>query len=165
MKNWSSPDVIISRLEQEEDEQAIELYKREMMSCWSVSRSMDQEEAATGLFKAYANFYSKEGPAEYRDKPVIAEIRDVGDEEYRMVEFTLERNTPVRIYGIGEGEHSGMYDFGGIEDTRTRKLVWLMGYEGTVHVGGAASNRFISCCMHRNRAQRERWNSWIIRSS
>lgn len=143
--NWkSAPDVIISRLEQEEDEQAIELYKRELMSYWSVYRSMGQEEAATGLLKAYANSFSKAGPIEYQDQPIIAEIRNVGDEEYRVVEFTLERNTPVRIYGIGEGEHSGMYDFGGIEDTQTRKLVWLMGNEGTVHAGGRISNRLVS---------------------
>lgn len=143
--NWkSAPDEVTARLKQEEDEQAIELYKRELMSYWSVYRSMGQEEAATGLLKAYANFYSKEGPAGYRDKPVIAEIRNAGDAEYRVVEFTLERNTLVRIYGIGEGEHSGMYDFGGIEDTLTRKLIWLMDYEGTAHAGGRTSNRLVS---------------------
>ena len=143
--NWkSAPDEVVARLKQEEDEQAIELYKRELMSYWSVYSSMGQEDAASGLMKAYADFYSKGEPTEYRDKPVIAEIKNVGDEEYRVVEFTLERNTLVRVYGIGEIEPLGMYDFGGIEDTRTKKLVWLMDYDGTVHAGGRMSNRLAS---------------------
>lgn len=143
--NWkSAPDVIIRRLEQEEDEQAIELYKRELMSYWRVYRSMDQREIAPGLLKAYTNFFSKEKPTEYQDQPVIAEINSVGDEEYRVVEFTLERDTLVRIYGIGEGRLTGMYDFGGIENTHTGELVWLMDYDGTVHAGGTTSNRLVN---------------------
>lgn len=143
--NWkSSPEVIISRLELEEDEQAIELYKKELMSYWRVYNSLGQSETASGLMKAYTNLFSKARPIEYQDQPVIAEINSVGDEEYRVVEFILERDALVRIYGIGEGRRRGMYDFGGIEDTHTRKLVWLMDYDGTVHAGGDTTNRLVN---------------------
>ncbi|MFB0519366.1 MAG: serine hydrolase [Acidobacteriota bacterium] len=143
--NWkSAPDVITSRLEQGEDEQAIELYKRELMSYWRVYRSMDQREIASGLMKAYTKFFSKEKPTEYQDQSVIAEINRVGNEEYRVVEFTLERDTLVRIYGIAEGNRRGMYDYGGIENTHTGELVWLMDYKGTIHAGGTTSNRLVN---------------------
>ncbi|NIO49245.1 MAG: serine hydrolase [Candidatus Aminicenantes bacterium] len=140
--NWkSSPEVIISQLEQEEEEQTVELYKKELMAYWRVYNSMGQGERATGLMNAYSDLFSKATPAAYPGQSVIAEINNVGDNVYQVVEFTLERDVPVRIYGIGEGTNTGMYDFGGIENTETGKLIWLMDYKGTVYAGGDPTNR------------------------
>jgi len=94
--------------------------------------------------KAYSDLFSKATPTAYPGQSVIAEINNVGDKVYRVVEFTLERATPVRIYGIGEGTPTKMYDFGGIENTRTGKLIWLMNYYGTVHAGGDTTNRLVN---------------------
>ena len=143
--DWkSSAEVIISQLEQEEDEQAVELYKKELMSYWRVYNSVGQGEIAAGLMKAYSDLFSKAEPTGYHGQPVIAEINNVGDKVYRVVEFTLERATPVRIYGIGEGNSTEMYDFGGIENAQTGKLIWLMDYKGTVHAGGDTTNRLVN---------------------
>ncbi len=143
--NWkSSPETISLRLKQVGDEYALDLYKKELMAYWRVFIAMKQEKMAAGLMKVYSGFFLKEKPTGYQDLPLIAEINKVGDKEYRTVEFTLTRNTPVRIYGIGEGDSREMYDFGGIENTRTGKLVWLMDFGKTLDAGGSASNRLVN---------------------
>jgi CubicO group peptidase (beta-lactamase class C family) len=142
--DWKSgPGVVIERLAREKDDLAADLDKREVASRWRMYNAMGPREIADGLLRAYSDLYSKAEPPESHGRPVIAEINGVGDNEYRLVEFTLKRNTSARIRGIGEGRPSEMYDFGGIEDVRTRMLVWLMDYEETVGAGGSASNRLI----------------------
>lgn len=142
--NWkSSPDTISLRLHEQDDENAIDLYKKELKAYWRIFNAMGQKEIAAGLLKVYADFFSKKKPSGYQDLPVIAEINNVGDNEYRAAQFTLTENTPVRIYGIGGGNPPGMFDFGGIENTDTGKLVWLMAFGETVHAGGSVSNRLV----------------------
>jgi len=143
--DWkSNPDTIRLRLHQEGDALAIDLYKKELAAYWRVFNAMGRKETASGLLKVYAEFFSKKKPTEYQDLPVIAEIDNVGDNEYRVVQFTLAQNTSVRIYGIGGGNPPGMSDFGGIENTHTGKLVWVMTFGETLHAGGSVSNRLVN---------------------
>lgn len=143
--NWESGgDEIISQLEQEKDEGALDLYKRELMSYWRVVYNMGHKEKASRLLEVYSRLFSKKERASLKNRRVIAGISGVGDNEYRVVEFTLVNDTRVRVYGIGEGGRFGMSDFGGIENTSTGKLVWLMDYKETVHAGGIFGNRLVN---------------------
>jgi CubicO group peptidase (beta-lactamase class C family) len=77
----------------------------------------------------------------YENLPIVASIDDVGNNQYEIVEFTLEQNGILRLYAIGEGARAGMCDFGGIENAQTGQLVWVMHHLSTVHAGGTEKNR------------------------
>ncbi len=75
------------------------------------------------------------------DENIIAKIVRVGDDEHIRKEFTLDEETDIRIYCIGEGDEDEMYDYGWIENARTGRTVWRMRYRSTDHAGGAPKNR------------------------
>ncbi len=75
---------------------------------------------------------------------IIAQITEVGDDEDRTVEFTLDRPTRVRIYALGEGQNREMFDYGSIENVRTGATEWEMTYGITFHAGGARKNRMVN---------------------
>jgi hypothetical protein len=82
--------------------------------------------------------------APYEDKgdpTVLAQLTEVRDNGEPRKQFTLERETAVRIYALGEGAGGEMHDYGWIEDARTGRRVWEMTYRITEHAGGAAKNR------------------------
>ncbi|MEW5796642.1 MAG: hypothetical protein AB1772_09825 [Candidatus Zixiibacteriota bacterium] len=72
---------------------------------------------------------------------VLARITRVRDDERRRERFTLDKETQVRIFALGEGQNRDMYDYGWIEDDKTGKTVWEMTYRRTDHAGGADKNR------------------------
>jgi hypothetical protein len=53
----------------------------------------------------------------------------------------------VRIYAIGEGQNREMYDYGWIENTSTKSVVWEMTYSMTFHAGGGRKNRMVNTTM------------------
>jgi hypothetical protein len=84
------------------------------------------------------------GPYEARDDPsVLVRLTQVRDGARERERFTLDRDTDVRIYALGEGEGGAMYDYGWIEDARTGHAVWEMTYRASTHAGGSAKNRLI----------------------
>ena len=78
---------------------------------------------------------------------VLARIVRVRDDAYHEERFTLDRATDVRMYAIGEGDASDMYDYAQLEDARTGRVVWRMTYRETEHAGGAAKNRVFDAFM------------------
>lgn len=76
-------------------------------------------------------------------KNVLAKLVQVGDDEYLRKDFFLDKPTQIRIYCLGEGDPSDMYDYGWIKNVQTGKIVWKMRYENTVHAGGAQKNRMV----------------------
>ncbi|MEM7583749.1 MAG: hypothetical protein AAF560_10250 [Acidobacteriota bacterium] len=71
----------------------------------------------------------------------IVELTRLRDDEHVSEGFTLSKAADVRIYAVGEGFPRDMADYGWIVDARTRKKVWAMDYERTVHAGGGSKNR------------------------
>ena len=78
---------------------------------------------------------------EKRDPAVLAQLTEVRDNDEPHTRFTLDRETAVRIYAVGEGAGGDMHDYGWIEDAKTGRRVWEMTYRITQHAGGAAKNR------------------------
>jgi hypothetical protein len=78
---------------------------------------------------------------------VIAQIVQVGDNANRKSSFTLTKPTRVRVYAIGEGQNKEMFDYGWIENTSTRSVVWEMTYSMTFHAGGGRKNRMVNTTM------------------
>lgn len=71
----------------------------------------------------------------------LAQIVRVGDDEERYRDFTLEKDSRIRVYALGEGVDRTMYDYGWIENSDTGRVVWEMTYRMTEHAGGANKNR------------------------
>jgi hypothetical protein len=71
----------------------------------------------------------------------LVQILGVGDDEERSRTFTLDQDTDVRIYALGEGSDNQMFDYAWIEKVRTDRVVWEMTYRMTSHAGGASKNR------------------------
>jgi hypothetical protein len=76
-----------------------------------------------------------------RDKNIIVQLIRIGDDEHARQKFTLNRDTNVRIFAIGEGDWDEMYDYAWIENYRTGKIVWKMKYKSTRRAGGDVKNR------------------------
>jgi hypothetical protein len=86
-----------------------------------------------------------------RDKNIIVQLTRVRDDEHVRKQFTLDRQTDVRIYAIGEGERDEMYDYAWIEDFDTGRIVWEMEYEDTRRAGGHPKNRLFDATIRLNR--------------
>jgi hypothetical protein len=76
---------------------------------------------------------------------VIVSITKAEDNQRLREGFTLNKDTWVRVYAIGErsSSRSQMADFGTVLDAKTRNRVWSMDADRTFHAGGAAKNRMI----------------------
>ena len=82
--------------------------------------------------------------ARYDDKgdpSILAQLTEVRDDEQVRKRFTLDRDSDVRIYALGEGSGGDMHDYGWIENAKTGRRVWEMTYRITEHAGGAGKNR------------------------
>ncbi len=80
---------------------------------------------------------------EYRheeDSAVLARIARVKSDSHRRRDFTLDRETEVSVYALGEGTHGEMYDYAWLEDSAGH-VVWEMTYTMTCRAGGASKNR------------------------
>jgi hypothetical protein len=76
-----------------------------------------------------------------RDPSILAELTERRDDDQAQKTFSLDRESDVRIYALGEGTGGEMVDYGWIEDTGSGRRVWEMTYRVTEHAGGATKNR------------------------
>src|SRR5262249_36251132 len=109
---------------------------------WNASAPPDAEHWGITLL---ANGTLNRGAvAEYSEKAdpnVLAQMVEMRDDENSRKRFTLDRETQIRIYAIGEASGHTMVDYGWIENAKTGKTVWEMTYRTTEPAGGAAKNR------------------------
>jgi hypothetical protein len=110
---------------------------------WNSSPPFDPEHWGLTIYAADEN-YKPDYVKDYRqeaDPSILAKIVGVRDDQYKSFEFTLGKDSEVRIYALGEGLHGDMYDYGWIEDVSSGKIVWEMRYRNTERAGGARKNR------------------------
>ena len=94
------------------------------------------QSAARPLDKAAVGPY-----VEAADSSILAQLTEIRDDQHARREFTLARDSDVRIFAVGEGTGGDMDDYGWIEDARTGQRVWEMSYPATERAGGAEKNR------------------------
>jgi hypothetical protein len=75
------------------------------------------------------------------DPSILAQLTEARDDGQLRKRFTLDRDSEVRVYALGEGTGGDMSDYGWIEDAKTTRRVWEMTYRITQHAGGATKNR------------------------
>ena len=111
---------------------------------WNASRPYDEEKWGITLYTVDPDDLSE--VADYvkdKDSDVLASIDRAQDNMYESETFSLDEDTEVRVYALGEGMNREMYDYGWIKDADTGKRVWEMYYEDTEHAGGARKNRVV----------------------
>lgn len=109
---------------------------------WNLTRPLDPEGWGMKIYTVIEGdekYIKKYDPDD--DKYILVQIVRVGDDEEREKQFTLNRDTDVRIYALGEGDRDEMYDYAWIEDYNTGRTVWKMRYRDTRKAGGASKNR------------------------
>lgn len=79
-----------------------------------------------------------------KDANILARITRVRDGARVRERFTLEKQSRITVYAIGEGTGGRMYDYAYIIDNATGKDVWEMTFRRTDHAGGASKNRVFS---------------------
>jgi hypothetical protein len=112
-------------------------------SDWNSSPPMDQDAWGITLL-APSGAVDTEIPRAYdmfSDPSIIAQLTGIGDDERRSHQFTLDDETEIRIYALGEGSGGDMDDFAWIESAATGRAVWEMTYRTSEHAGGAEKNR------------------------
>jgi len=140
--DWESPaETIVSYLSPIQDEQLKTLLKRELISNLLLHYRMKRSEYTGNLMDVYTQVFTRDEFETFDEMPVIASIDNVNNNQYEIVEFTLERDTDVRVYAIGEGTSNIMSDYAGIENAQTGQLVWEMYAISTEHAGGSSKNR------------------------
>ncbi len=75
------------------------------------------------------------------DSQILSEIVRVRDDERIKKSFSLDKETKVRIFAIGEGDSGDLVDLGWIKNSSTDKIVWEMTYRTSERAGGADKNR------------------------
>ena len=110
---------------------------------WNESPPLDEKDY--GMTISVMDDKYKEGDvseySETKDKSILARIVRVGDDIHERKEFTLDKDGPVHVYAIGEGEHGEMFDYAYIESANSGQVVWEMTYRKTERAGGAHKNR------------------------
>ncbi len=109
---------------------------------WNTSHPFDPEGWGITILAANKS-YDPDDVTDYEeeeDETVLAKIVRVRDGRYERERFTLDEDSDVHIYAIGEGSNGDMHDYGWIEDARG-KVVWEMTYRKTEHAGGGRKNR------------------------
>jgi hypothetical protein len=142
--DWKAPaDQLYERLKATTSKGYADLYKKRLIVQARAYGSVGKNADSQRMFQVYGRLYLKSLPADLASKPPIAQIADVGDEENKTVEFTLDREKSVRIYSTGEGLGGQMYDYGWIENAESGQTVWQMTEPQTKHAGGHVKNRLV----------------------
>lgn len=112
---------------------------------WNTSPPYDREHWGLVLSGADKNFNPND-VAEYtesEDPDILAKLVRVRDNASERLSFTLEKDSEVTVYAMGEGSDGDMFDYGWIENAETGKVVWEMTYRRSDYAGGAKKNRML----------------------
>ena len=113
---------------------------------WNADPPFDPENSGLTLMGAGDRFEAGSVSAfdEGEESNVLAQLIRVSDDKRLSKRFTLDRQTRVRVYALGEGMDRHMYDYGWIENAGSGNTIWEMTYGMTSHAGGARKNRMVN---------------------
>ncbi len=113
---------------------------------WNADPPFDPENYGLTLIGVGERFNPSDVSAfdEGKEANVLAELTRVSDHKRLSKRFSLDRQTRVRVYALGEGIDRRMYDYGWIEDAARGNTVWEMTYNMTRNAGGAKKNRMVN---------------------
>ena len=142
MIDWdASEEVIAAQLQSAQESGDIEIARQEILDRYLTNWILEKNIAAQQAMATYTHFFASSQPPAFTSQTPFAKIDQVGNNAYAILEFTLEKDTQVAIYAVGEYWLGKMVDYGGIEDVSSGKLIWEMTPSRTSPAGGHAINR------------------------
>ncbi|KAA3614199.1 MAG: hypothetical protein D8M58_18575 [Calditrichaeota bacterium] len=72
----------------------------------------------------------------------ILDYSSLRDDVFEETIMKLSKAATVKVYAHGEAMQDGNYDYGWIQDLKTREKVWEFDYRNSAHAGGASKNRY-----------------------
>jgi CubicO group peptidase (beta-lactamase class C family) len=102
----------------------------------SMAISSANSSQPAGTSARFESFFHENRPAVLSTLQLIAGIDNPGRNTYKTIKFTLKKNRILRLYALGKGKAYTMLDYGGIEDSTTGQLIWVMRFLSTEHGGG-----------------------------
>lgn len=146
--DWQAPpEELNARLTQLARGPYADVLRKELQARTRVAMSVGRRDDARRLMRVYGALYLKPLPPELAGRAAVAKISEVADNEDKMVEFTLARETSLRVFAQGEGDGGQMFDYGWVENAETGKTVWEMKASETAHAGGAQKNRKVDATL------------------
>lgn len=98
---------------------------------WNITLTVPQEDAAS----------VQRFQAPLQTKQEIFSATKLGDLALVKKGLSVTKETPVRIYALGEGrKHDDVYDYGWIVNSDTRERIWEMTLRNTRYAGGSSKN-------------------------
>ena len=113
-------------------------------NAWNSSPPFDPDHWGISVYGEGTPMDVVEKGATANQGDIIAQLAQVGNNASLTKPFTLDKETHVRIYALGEGQDRTMYDYGWIEDATKGTVVWEMTYSMTFHAGGGRKNRMVT---------------------
>ncbi|HEU4713257.1 MAG TPA: serine hydrolase domain-containing protein [Pyrinomonadaceae bacterium] len=139
--SWNAPVTEVkAQLKAVASKPYADVYKTDLVTKFRIYQSVGRTADTARVSKLYGELYSKPMPDDLVKLPVIAQIVQVLDNEDKSVAFNLATKQDVRIFAIGEGQTTGMFDYGWIEDDKGSR-VWEMKPADTVLAGGVGKNK------------------------
>ncbi len=146
--DWNADEAAITLQVQAAREAGnLEIAKQELLDRYLTYRLSGRTAAAQELIATYTRSFVTAAPPAFTAQSPLVQIEQVGDDAYAIVEFTLEQDTSVDIYAVGEywqyfmGVIAQEVDYGGIEDVSSGELIWEMTPERALPAGGCVVNR------------------------
>ncbi len=72
---------------------------------------------------------------------ILVKMTSLRDNVNRRETFTLDKQTKIHIYAVGEATPDQMFDYGWIVDKSNGRSVWDMTWRNTEPAGGSSKNR------------------------
>ena len=142
--NWKAADrELQEQLKRVAGKPYADIIDRELLVRARMNTSVGRASEASRLFKVYQTVNLKSLPADLSKGRVIAQIKEVADDQNLTTVFTLPREQSVRVFALGEAQDGQTYDYGWIENAATGQTVWEMKEPQTTHAGGARRNRLV----------------------
>ena len=111
---------------------------------WNMRKPQEPKKWGVSVYPIGESETARRIPRENaKPKDIIVQLTRIGDDEHVRKRFTLEKETSLRVYCLGEGDEDEMYDYGWIENVDTGHRVWRMRYYKTRNAGGAEKNRLV----------------------
>ncbi|MCP5061539.1 MAG: hypothetical protein GY936_03640 [Ignavibacteriae bacterium] len=109
---------------------------------WNASSPFQKEKWGLSIWTDEKNIQLF-NESDFKSESVIAEIIRVKENRNIRKEFSLAKDTNVRVIAIGEGDRFEMNDYGWLKDNNGN-IIWEMSYGITRKAGGATKNRLFN---------------------
>jgi hypothetical protein len=142
MVDWEAEDAVIASQLQDARAAGIgEIARQEIHNHFLTAQVLGRSAEAGNTLDTYIRFFTSTELPDFKTQSPFAMIDRVGNNTYSIVEFSLEQDTDVDIFAIGGYWLGQIWDYGGIEDVSSGKLIWMMTPDRVSPAGGVGNNR------------------------